>query len=197
MGRLNATKQKLGNRSLRDIDLNFFKRVNNFYYSDTEGTDFLVRTHGYKYNIAIHKNSLNGNQYGYPVDLSGQLDEDGWRYDADGKKMYKLPVQTKTLDNGEVIIEPKGWAVYENPRSKNRTETIVLLQDENIEKTFSTLLATTENIVSTQAFIPNLRDFDLAKKLVKISTEHNIIKTTNNSTREALDNAETLKDLNQ
>lgn len=145
---------KMGNRSLSEITPDFFRHAPNYYWSKVENTDLLVRLHNGSLNIALVEDLKATEDYGKLVKIT--KDSLGYRLDPDGNRMY---------------IVPKGALVYAKKDTAGQThETIVLQDTKTCNQDVSTILKSlSENIVSVQAFLTNIKDIKLAKQLLKLS----------------------------
>lgn len=139
---------KLGNYDIADIDENFFKKVNPFYDCSLKPSkspdlsqvkiDVLVRTHISNYNVII-KDDLSA-----PIEGLTRVEpriEDGWRLSLSGKRMYQIPLDL----------------TFEIYKDKNGVETLVIKNGEGVEKSVRKLISSTENLVSVQLFLENVK----------------------------------------
>lgn len=139
---------KLGNYDIADIDENFFKKVNPFYDCSLKPSkspdlsqakiDVLVRTHTSNYNVII-KDDLSA-----PIEGLTRVEsriEDGWRLSLSGKRMYQIPLDL----------------IFEIYKDKNGVETLVIKNGEGVEKSVRKLISSTENLVSVQLFLENIK----------------------------------------
>lgn len=77
------TQLKLGNTSLADITPAYFERVNNYYRSEFNDVEVIVRTDSGKFSISKIKP-----QNATPVNV---LVREGYRIDKQGNRMYRWP----------------------------------------------------------------------------------------------------------
>lgn len=172
MPKLYKTHFKLGNRDIAEIDLNFFKKTNPYYYTnlkDKEGKgikiDALVRTHSSAFNIII-SDSLDKPTGVNWTSVNIEV-ENGWRIDAQGNKMYKIP-------------EGMTYAVYKEPKGQ---EIIVILNSPLAESQARKLIRSTRNIVSMQLFAENIQPTEEWIRLTKVQNKI----TTNNKSLNLID----------
>ena len=142
------TQFKLGNYDIADIDENFFKKVNPFYDCSLKPSkspdlsqvkiDVLVRTHISNYNVII-KDDLSA-----PIEGLTRVEpriEDEWRLSLSGKRMYQIPLDL----------------TFEIYKDKKGVETLVIKNGEGVEKSVRKLISSTENLVSVQLFLENVK----------------------------------------
>lgn len=165
---------KMGSKSLADINPQFFRKVNPYYWSKVEGTDFLVRTHTGNFNIAIYDTKTMSEQdlekYGKPLNI--EKDNLGYRLDNNGNRMYWLP---------------KGATVYELEDANGiKSETIVLTVNNqrssdtktNIGRSIKNIFSSIQDdIVSIQPFINNISNKPLAVDLLRLAQKYTIFTT--------------------
>lgn len=173
MPKLYRTKFKLGNRSITDIDLDYFDRANAYYscpakpiidgkVMDGIPVDIFVRCHNRAFSIAVVPEISSANKGDFTRSVTPVISEDGWRLDKAGKKMYKLP------------DDPTTYSIKANAKGE---EIIFLRQTEDYEKNISHIVNTTENIVSTQGFFDNIT---LTEDMIDLLIKNNLINTNNN-----------------
>lgn len=146
---------KLGSHSLAEITPNFFKNINCFYWSKVKNTDMLVRTHAGSFNIAYQESEEFGE-----INNNIRKDALGYRLDKDGNRMYQLPqgaiVYTRTGSDGKIY------------------DTIVLKSTDHYKETKFILRSISDDIVSIQPFLTNIRSLDEAKKLITLTQNYSV-----------------------
>ena len=178
MPKLYKTQFHLGNHSIAEIDKDFFKKTNSFYYSDLktfskEGLleskakiDFLVRCHNYKFNIVVSDSlSTPPAKNLKPIEVEVV---DGYRI-KNGERMYALP------DRSE-------YQIYKDSKGN---ETIVFKNSESVESSIKDLLNSLDDkdLVSVQAFLENLEP---TKDWLRYVMNINHIKTGNSSLKKLI-----------
>ena len=178
MPKLYRTQFHLGNHSITEIDKDFFKKTNSFYYSDLktfskEGLleskakiDFLVRCHNYKFNIVVQDSlSTPPAKNLKPIEVEVV---DGYRM-KNGERMYALP------DRSE-------YQIYKDSKGN---ETIVFKNSESVESSIKDLINSLDDkdLVSVQAFLENLEP---TKDWLRYVMNINHIKTGNSSLKKLI-----------
>ena len=178
MPKLYKTQFHLGNHSITEIDKDFFKKTNSFYYSDLktfskEGLleskakiDFLVRCHNYKFNIVVSDSlSTPPAKNLKPIEVEVV---DGYRI-KNGERMYALP------DRSE-------YQIYKDSKGN---ETIVFKNSESVESSIKDLISSLDDkdLVSIQAFLENLEP---TKDWLRYVMNINHIKTGNSSLKKLI-----------
>lgn len=155
--KLYQTQLKLGNKDISEIDVNYFKKVNPYYNSKLKDSgqkvDLLVRTHTSNFNIVFQDSLVLPG-----LEVVTPKIENGWRIDAAGNRMYKIPEELK----------------YEIYKDEFGSETIVINKDQ--QKLGQQLIGSTQNLVSLQLFGDNI---DITDDWIKFTVNHNNIKTNN------------------
>ena len=178
MPKLYKTQFHLGNHSIAEIDKDFFKKTNSFYYSDLktfskEGLleskakiDFLVRCHNYKFNIVVSDSlSTPPAKNLKPIEVEVV---DGYRI-KNGERMYALPNRSE-------------YQIYKDSKGN---ETIVFKNSESVESSIKDLLNSLDDkdLVSVQAFLENLEP---TKDWLRYVMNINHIKTGNSSLKKLI-----------
>ena len=178
MPKLYKTQFHLGNHSISEIDKDFFKKTNSFYYSDLKTfskedlpeskakIDFLVRCHNYKFNIVVSDSlSTPPAKNLKPIEVEVV---DGYRM-KNGERMYVLP------DRSE-------YQIYKDSKGN---ETIVFKNSESIESSIKDLINSLDDkdLVSVQAFLENLEP---TKDWLRYVININHIKTGNSSLKKII-----------
>lgn len=178
MPKLYKTQFHLGNHSIAEIDKDFFKKTNSFYYSDLktfskEGLleskakiDFLVRCHNYKFNIVVSDSlSTPPAKNLKPIEVEVV---NGYRR-KNGERMYALP------DRSE-------YQIYKDSKGN---ETIVFKNSESVESSIKDLINSLDDkdLVSVQTFLENLEP---TKDWLRYVMNINHIKTGNSSLKKLI-----------
>lgn len=178
MPKLYRTQFHLGNHSIAEIDKDFFKKTNSFYYSDLktfskEGLleskakiDFLVRCHNYKFNIVVSDSlSTPPAKNLKPIEVEVV---DGYRM-KNGERMYALPNRSE-------------YQIYKDSKGN---ETIVFKNSESVESSIKDLINSLDDkdLVSVQAFLENLEP---TKDWLRYVMNINHIKTGNSSLKKLI-----------
>ena len=146
---------KLGSHSLAEITPEFFKNTNCFYWSKVKNTDMLVRTHSGNFNIAYEEREEFGE-----INQNIRKDALGYRIDKDGNRMYQLP-------QGAIVYTKKG-------ADGKVHDTIVLKPETAYKATEFILRSISDDIVSVQPFLTNIRTLEEAKNLVRLARNYSI-----------------------
>lgn len=145
---------KLGKHNLADITVDYFKHAPNYYWSQVNKTDLLIRLHNGQLNVATKGAQI----YGKPINIT--QDSLGYRLNSKGERMYFVPKGAQVYN----IIGKDGQA----------HDTIVLNGDKNVEKIRLILKSVQDNIVSVQPFLTNITDLKEAQDIVKLAEQYTI-----------------------
>lgn len=175
---LNAHTYKLGNRTLAEIDQNFFKSKNSFYRTDAQDIDLLVRTHTGQINI-VFAESLEASKnlkYGKPVNVT--LNSEKYRLDVNGNRMYKIS------DDSQLYRDERG------------NEVLIIKKDGDIVSKTQDFLDTISDIISIQPFLTNMNQLDTVKEFIQISQDYSSISVINKQLNE-ISRKENLKQIKE
>lgn len=153
---------KTKGKNLAEITPETFKHVNNYYWSEVDNTDYLVRLHNGSFNIAF--TSKNVKNYGNEIKI--QKDSLGYRLDNDGKRMYWLPKNAMIF--GKVSTDGTLHETVVIPETAGDPNNI----SNNIFKSIS------DDLVSVQPFLTNIKDADLARKMILTAELNSVFSIT-------------------